>query len=104
MTALAAWPASALALGIAAASLLSRRRARIGTALTSPLFGIAGFVCGAGLAFALGAGFNESRLAAQFMPAGAAGFGLFTLGGIRVIGGWLDRAPKAATQAAGGSL
>jgi len=98
VTALLAWPASAFALGIVATFLLSRRRARVATALSSPLFGMAGFIFGAGILIAPGAGFNDSRLVAEFMPAGAAGFGLFTLGGIRMLAGWLDRAPKAAGE------
>ena len=98
VTALAAWPAAALAVGIAATFLLSRRRAKVATVLVSPILGIAGFLCGAAVLIAPGLVLNEGRLVGEFMVAGSAGFGLFTLGGIRMLSGRPDRFPKRVGQ------
>ncbi len=95
-TAFAAWPCAALVIGIFAAILLSRRGARIATLVAAPFLGTAGFIVGGAGLFLVGLALNESRIVAEFMGGGSAGFGLFTLGGIRIMGGWLDRMPGTA--------
>src|SRR5512143_1278181 len=71
---LLAWPAVALVLGVAAAALLTRRRARVAAVVAAPLLGVLGLALGiVAVAFA-GFGADDARILAALLGGGAAGF------------------------------
>jgi hypothetical protein len=98
VTPLLAWPAAALAIGYSASIVMTRRRARTIAVLVTPLLGSLGFVAGAAGVALAGFTFDDSRVLSEFMWGGAAGFGLMTLGGLRLTSGWLDRVPAKASE------
>jgi hypothetical protein len=90
VTPLLAWPSAALAIGLSASMLMKRRRAKITASLAAPVLGGFGFLAGAAAVALAGFALNNSRVLSEFMWGGAAGFGLLTLGGLRLMIGWLD--------------
>ena len=93
---LLAWPVAALVIGVVGAFAFRRRRARISFIIGAPLLGSAGFLAGMLATFLAAKGLNDSRVAAQIMLGGAAGFGLLLMMGAAIASRWLD-----ANQAAG---
>jgi hypothetical protein len=90
ITPLFAWPVAGLAIGVAGAFAFHRRRARITFIVAAPLLGTVGVVAGMMAVFLTARGLNDSRVAAQTMLGGAAGFGLLVMAGAAIIGRWLD--------------
>jgi hypothetical protein len=89
-TPLLAWPVAALLIGLAAAYVSQRTRARVVALVAAPLLGGAGFILGAAAVMMTGFGLNAARVLEQFLAGGAAGFGLATLGGLRLLSHWTE--------------
>ena len=92
---LLAWPVAGLVIGVMGAFALRRLRARIAIIVAAPLLGSVGLLAGIVGAFLTARGLNDSRLAAQFMLGGAAGFGFLVMAGAAIAGRWLN-VPKNA--------
>jgi hypothetical protein len=90
ITSLIAWPAAGLVLGVVGACAFRRRRTRITFIVAAPLLGAVGVVAGMIAVFLTARGLNDSRVAAQTMLGGAAGFGFIVLASAAIIGRWLD--------------
>ncbi len=95
---LLAWPVAALVIGVVGAFAFRRRRARIAFIVGAPLLGSGGFLAGMLATLLAAMVLNDSRVSAQIMLGGAAGFGLLLMAGAAIAGRWLD-----ATRAAGGA-
>jgi Co/Zn/Cd efflux system component len=93
-----AWPVAGLVIGVAGAFAFRRRRAKIAFIVAAPLLGSIGVLAGMLAVFLTARGLNDSRVAAQVMLGGAAGFGLLVMAGAAIVGRWLDR-----SRAAGGA-
>jgi hypothetical protein len=89
-TSLLAWPVAGLIIGVVGAFAFRRRRARIAFIIAAPLLGTVGVVAGMLAVFLTARGLNDSRVAAQVMLGGAAGFGLLVMAGAVIIGRGLD--------------
>jgi hypothetical protein len=87
---LLAWPVAGLVIGVVGAFAFRRLRTRIAIIVAAPLLGSIGVVAGMLVVFLAARGLNDSRLAAQTMLGGAAGFGLLVMAGAAVVGRWLD--------------
>jgi hypothetical protein len=90
ITSLLAWPVAALVIGAVGAFAFRRLRTRIAFVVAAPLLGSVGVVAGMLAVFLTARGLNDSRLAAQSMLGGAAGFGLLVMASAAIIGRWLD--------------
>ena len=93
-----AWPVAGLVIGVAGAFAYRRRRAKIAFIVAAPLLGSVGVAAGMLAVFLTAWGLNDSRVAAQIMLGGAAGFGLLVMAGAALAGRWLD-----GSRAAGGA-
>ena len=93
---LLAWPVAALVIGVVGAFAFRRRRARIAFIVGAPFLGSAGFLAGMLATFLAAMRLNDSRVAAEMLLGGAAGFGLLLMAGAVIASRWLD-----ATQALG---
>ena len=93
---LLAWPVAALVIAVVGAFAYRRRRARIAFVVGAPLLGSAGFLAGMLATFLAAMRLNDSRVAAEMLLGGAAGFGLLLMAGAAIASRWLD-----ATQALG---
>ena len=90
-TPLLAWPVAALVIGVVGAFTFRRLRARIALIIGAPFLGAIGFLAGLLVTFLLAMRLNDSRLAAQILLGGAAGFGLLLMFGAGIASRWLDR-------------
>jgi hypothetical protein len=90
---LLAWPAIALVVAAAGAFVLTRRAARVAAILAVPLLGSLGFLVGAILVAFAGFLANDARILGALLGGGAAGFGLGTLGGLRLMARWFEGVP-----------
>ena len=90
ITSLLAWPVAGLVIGVVGAFAFRRLRTRIVFIVAAPLLGSVGVVAGMLAVFLTARGLNDSRLAAQSMLGGAAGFGLLVMASAAIIGRWLD--------------
>ena len=93
---LLAWPVAALVIGVVGAFAFRRRRARIAFIVSAPFLGSVGVLAGMVVTFLAARRLYDSRVAAQIMLGGAAGFGLLLMAGAAIASRWLD-----ATQAVG---
>ena len=89
---LLAWPAIALVVGVAGALMLTRRRARVAAVIGAPLLGTLGLVAGVVLVAFAGFAADDARVLGALLGGGAAGFGLGTLGALRLTR-WFEREP-----------
>jgi hypothetical protein len=89
---LLAWPVAALVIGVVGAFTFCRLRARIAFIVGAPLLGSVGVVAGMLATFLAAMQLNDSRVSAQIMLGGAAGFGLLLMAGAAIAGRWLDAA------------
>lgn len=87
---LLAWPVAGLVIGAAGAFAFRRCRTRIAFIVAAPILGSVGVVSGMLAVFLTARGLNDSRVAAEIMLGGAAGFGLLVMAGAAIIGRWLD--------------
>lgn len=92
---LLAWPVAALVIGVVGAFTFRRLRARIAFIVGAPVLGSVGVVAGMLATFLAAMKLNDSRVSAQILLGGAAGFGLLVMAGAAIAGRWLDasRAP-----------
>jgi FtsH-binding integral membrane protein len=95
---LLAWPVAGLVIGTVGAFAFRRRRTRIAFIIAAPLLGSVGVAAGMLAVFLTARELNDSRVAAQIMLGGAAGFGLLVMAGAALVGRWLD-----GSRAAGGA-
>ena len=93
---LLAWPVAGLVIGVVGAFAYRRRRARIAFVVGAPFLGSVGVLAGMVVTFLAAMRLYDSRVAAQIMLGGAAGFGLLLMAGAVIASRWLD-----ATQALG---
>ena len=100
LTPLVAWPVAGLVIGVASLPLLTRTRARVTTVVATPLLGSLGFLVGMVATVFAGMASNDAVLVGQFLWGGAAGFGLLTIGAVRMLGARLDRTMVRAEGAA----
>jgi hypothetical protein len=100
VTPLMAWPAAAMATGIVSALSARRMRAKIASVLVAPVLGVVGFVAGMFVAGFLGFAWDEARIVSEVLFAGATGYGLVTILGLRAIGRWIDRETVIGGRAA----
>jgi hypothetical protein len=87
---LLAWPAAGLVIGVVGAFTFRRLRTRIAFIVGAPLLGSVGVVAGMLATFLAAMKLNDSRVSAQIMLGGAAGFGLLLMAGAAIAGRWLD--------------
>ena len=92
---LLAWPAAGLVIGVVGAFAFRRRRTRIAFIIGAPLLGSVGFLAGMLVTGLAAIGLNDSRVSAQIMLGGAAGFGFLLMAGAAVAGRLLDATPAA---------
>lgn len=92
---LIAWPAAAVTIGVIGAFAFRRPRARITFIIAAPLLGSIGFLAGMLATFLAAVGLNDSRVSAQTMLGGAAGFGFLLMTGAAIAARWLDTTPAA---------
>lgn len=95
---LLAWPVAGLVIGVVDGLAFCRLRTRIAFIVSAPLLGSAGFVAGMLATFLAAMKLNDSRVSAQILLGGAAGFGFLLMAGAAIAGRWLD-----ATRATGGA-
>jgi hypothetical protein len=92
---LLAWPVAGLIMGVMGTFVFRRTRAKITFLVGAPFLGSLGFLAGMIGTLLAAMGLNDSRVSAQFMLGGAAGFGFLLLAGAAVAGRWLDAARTA---------
>ena len=90
-----AWPVAGLVIGVTGAFAFRRRRARIAFMIGAPLLGSVGFLAGLVATMLIAIGLNDSRVSAQILLGGAAGFGFLLIAGAVIAGRWLDATRKA---------
>lgn len=91
---LLAWPVAAVVIGVMGALLFRRRRARIAFVIGAPFLGAVGLLAGMMVTFCTAVGLNDSRVSAQTMLGGAAGFGVLLMAGAAISARWLDATRK----------
>jgi hypothetical protein len=88
---LLAWPVIALVVGAAGALVLTRRAARVAAVIGAPVLGTLGFVAGVAVVACAGFATDDARVLGALLGGGAAGFGLGTLGWLRLTARWFER-------------
>jgi hypothetical protein len=90
VTPLLAYPAGALALGAVGAGAAQRLRTRMVLVAIAPLLGAFGFLGGYVAVFMIARALNDTRIAAEVLLGGAAGFGWLLLLGLAYASRRLD--------------